>query len=157
VPEKDPSTADQRDPISAYYIGEWIQIDRRRNVPGIKMTRKTKKGSILSAATEAIARGRLWPNGCERAHLSDGCHSLFPIYQIDPLRNARWQGLLERNPTASVFHREGWLQALRRTYGYEPIVFTTSQIGATLTNGLLSARIVTGLAVACCLPAVLRS
>jgi hypothetical protein len=35
----------------------------------------------------------------------------------------------------------GWLYALQRTYGYEPVVFTMSRPAVTLTNGLLCARI----------------
>ena len=41
---------------------------------------------------------------------------------LDPLADARWDDLLERHPRASVFHSRGWLEALKRTYGYEPIV-----------------------------------
>jgi hypothetical protein len=40
-----------------------------------------------------------------------------------------------------VFHSVGWLQALRRTYGYEPVVFTTSSPTGVLQNGLLFCRV----------------
>ena len=42
---------------------------------------------------------------------------------------------LEKHPAASIFHTPGWLEALRRTYGYEPVAFTTSPPGHPLTNG----------------------
>jgi len=64
-----------------------------------------------------------------------------PVYQIQPLRDARWDALLERHPSASVFHSRAWLEALRRTYGYEPIAYTTSAPGAPLNDGLALCRI----------------
>jgi hypothetical protein len=45
--------------------------------------------------------------------------------------------LVERHPLASVFHTVAWLQALRRTYGYEPVAFTTSPPTSELKNGLV--------------------
>ncbi len=36
-----------------------------------------------------------------------------------------------------MFHSAGWLEALRRTYGYEPRVYTTSPPDAPLANALL--------------------
>lgn len=63
------------------------------------------------------------------------------IYQVDPTRDGRWPELVERHPKASVFHTVGWLKALRRTYGYEPIAFTTSSPSSELQNGLLFCRI----------------
>lgn len=36
-----------------------------------------------------------------------------------------------------MFHTVGWLAALRSTYGYEPVVFTTSSPSDELSNGLL--------------------
>ncbi|MCE5324683.1 GNAT family N-acetyltransferase [bacterium] len=55
---------------------------------------------------------------------------------IDPLTDPRWTELVNRHPNASVFHTRGWLEALRRTYGYEPIVYTTTPPGADLENGI---------------------
>ena len=48
------------------------------------------------------------------------------VYAIDPLHDARWPEFVCRHPNASVFHTRGWLRALQTTYGYEPVVFTTS-------------------------------
>lgn len=58
----------------------------------------------------------------------------------DPVGDPRWSGLLDRHPTASVFHSPGWLSALRQTYGYEPFVVTTST-GPTLENGVVVCRV----------------
>jgi len=62
-------------------------------------------------------------------------------YQFDPTKDARWPELVERHSKASVFHTVGWLQALRHTYGYEPVAFTTSRPTDELKNGLVFCRI----------------
>ncbi|MEO5630641.1 MAG: GNAT family N-acetyltransferase [Nitrospiraceae bacterium] len=59
------------------------------------------------------------------------------VYAIDPLHDARWPEFVCRHPNASVFHTRGWLRALQTTYGYEPIVFTTSAPAEGLTHALL--------------------
>jgi hypothetical protein len=59
------------------------------------------------------------------------------IYQIDPVRDPRWVDFLQGHSRASVFHSPGWLEALRRTFGYEPVAFTTSSPAQELGNGLL--------------------
>lgn len=46
-----------------------------------------------------------------------------------------------RAPQASLFHSREWLEALRRTYGYQPIVFTTSPPSARLANGIVLCRV----------------
>jgi len=61
---------------------------------------------------------------------------------VDPLADSRWDDLLERHPLASVFHSRGWLEALKRTYGYEPMVLTTTGRGP-LANGLALCRVST--------------
>lgn len=63
------------------------------------------------------------------------------VYEINPLREARWAEFLERHPRSSVFHTPGWLEALHRTYGYEPTVLTTTTPGAELNNGIVFCRI----------------
>jgi CelD/BcsL family acetyltransferase involved in cellulose biosynthesis len=63
------------------------------------------------------------------------------VYTLDPLRDARWPEFLELHESASVFHSVSWLEAIRDTYGYEPVVYTTSAPGTPLTNGVLLCRI----------------
>ncbi|MGC1187167.1 MAG: GNAT family N-acetyltransferase [Candidatus Acidiferrales bacterium] len=63
------------------------------------------------------------------------------IHQIDPTKDPRWAELVEWHPKASVFHTVGWLQALRSTYGYEPVAYTTSAPTGDLKNGLVFCRI----------------
>jgi len=62
------------------------------------------------------------------------------VQSLDPLADPRWPIFLERSRNASVFHSRGWLQAIRATYGYQRIVFTTSE-GAELTNAVVFCRI----------------
>ena len=62
-------------------------------------------------------------------------------YEINPILDPRWSEYLARNPQASVFHSPGWLDALQRTYKYEPIVYTTSPPGTALRNGWVFCRI----------------
>src|SRR5580704_9335626 len=58
------------------------------------------------------------------------------VYPMDPLRDVQWAALVERHPRSSVFHSVPWLAALHRTYGFEPLVYTTSPPGAVVENGL---------------------
>ena len=58
------------------------------------------------------------------------------VYEIDPMTDERWEDFLHNHPRASVFHTRGWLEALRRTYGYYPLALTTSTPNSPLTNGI---------------------
>ena len=62
-------------------------------------------------------------------------------YSMDPLRDPRWAAFIDGHPQASVFHTPAWLEALRRTYGYEPIAYTTTPPGIELTNGIVLCRV----------------
>jgi CelD/BcsL family acetyltransferase involved in cellulose biosynthesis len=63
------------------------------------------------------------------------------VYPIEPLRDPRWSALVAEHPRSSVFHSVAWLEALQRTYGYQPIAYTTSPAGGRLENGLLFCRV----------------
>jgi CelD/BcsL family acetyltransferase involved in cellulose biosynthesis len=54
---------------------------------------------------------------------------------INPIEDARWSTFVDRHPSASVFHSRDWLEALRRTYNYNPLVYTTAEAGEELKNG----------------------
>lgn len=60
-----------------------------------------------------------------------------PVFHLDPIHDPRWEEFLGRHPLASAFHTKAWLEALRRTYGYEPFVVTTAPTGAELENGIV--------------------
>jgi hypothetical protein len=63
------------------------------------------------------------------------------VYRIDPLRDARWPAFVDRHPRSSVFHTRPWLESLHRTYGFQPVVYTTSPPGAELENGMAFSRV----------------
>jgi hypothetical protein len=63
------------------------------------------------------------------------------IQTLDPLRDPRWPELVDRHPSASFFHTRAWLETLRRTYGFEPVAYTTSPAGAKLDNAIVFCRI----------------
>jgi len=62
-------------------------------------------------------------------------------YIFNPLEDPRWGALVQSHRCASVFHTPGYLRALQQTYGYEPVVYSTSPAGATLTNGVVLCRV----------------
>jgi CelD/BcsL family acetyltransferase involved in cellulose biosynthesis len=70
---------------------------------------------------------------CRREHAE--------VFVLDPLRDHRWSEFIERHPDASIFHSTGWLEALRRTYGYEPLVVTTSGRNEPLSNGIVLCKV----------------
>jgi hypothetical protein len=57
------------------------------------------------------------------------------VHEINPLLDVRWPEFLKRSPCASVFHTQHWLEALKLTYRYEPVVYTTSPSTTELRNG----------------------
>ena len=63
------------------------------------------------------------------------------VHQIDPLRDPRWAELVETHPRASVFHSPGWLEALRRTYGYRPVAYTLDSPGTALTSAVVCCEV----------------
>lgn len=63
------------------------------------------------------------------------------IYTVNPLSDDRWVDLVERHPSASVFHHRGFLQALLQTYGYEPFVLTSTPPGQPLKDGIALCRV----------------
>jgi Acetyltransferase (GNAT) domain len=63
------------------------------------------------------------------------------VYELRPLEDPRWDTLLQRHPSASVFHSRPWLEALRRTYCYESFAYTTSPPGEPLCDGHVFCRV----------------
>jgi len=56
--------------------------------------------------------------------------------EVDPLADARWDELVARHPNASIFHTRGWLEALKKTYGYRPAAYATT-CGARLEEAVV--------------------
>src|SRR5262245_8974230 len=63
------------------------------------------------------------------------------VSSFDPLSDPRWNDLLAWHPTASAFHTPAWLWALRRSYGYQPVAYTTSAPGVPLGDGMVFCRV----------------
>ncbi len=81
--------------------------------------------------------------GHSRAQISSSAPAREPrsVYCFDPLADARWNQLLSHHADASVFHSSAWLESLRRTYGYEPIGFTTCPPESELRNAAVFCRV----------------
>jgi hypothetical protein len=63
------------------------------------------------------------------------------VYTFDPLTDGRWPTFVGEHPHASVFHNREWLEALRRTYGYAPVAYTTSPPADRLSNAIVLCEI----------------
>jgi len=63
------------------------------------------------------------------------------VFVTNALSDCRWNEFARWHPQASVFHQRGWLDALARTYRYEPFVVTTASPGQPLLNGLVFCRV----------------
>jgi CelD/BcsL family acetyltransferase involved in cellulose biosynthesis len=62
------------------------------------------------------------------------------VTALNPLEDSRWDDFVKVHPQSSIFHSAGWLEALHRTYGYRPIVLSTSLQGP-LKDGLVFCEI----------------
>jgi hypothetical protein len=63
------------------------------------------------------------------------------LYTLNPLVDSRWEGLVASHPRASAFHQQGWLKALAGTYGYRPVVLTSTPPGQPLSDGIVFCEI----------------
>jgi hypothetical protein len=63
------------------------------------------------------------------------------LFTINPLLDPRWTRFIDRHSRSSIFHTRGWLEALNRTYGYEPVVYTTASPLEELENGIVFCKI----------------
>jgi CelD/BcsL family acetyltransferase involved in cellulose biosynthesis len=63
------------------------------------------------------------------------------LYTLNPMVDSRWEDLVASHPRASAFHRQGWLKALAGTYGYRPVVLTSTPPGQPLSDGIVFCEI----------------
>jgi uncharacterized protein len=63
------------------------------------------------------------------------------IYQFDPLHDSRWDAFLREHARASLFHSSPWLRALKQTYGYAAVGYTTSAPREKLKNAMVFCRV----------------
>ncbi|WP_263383701.1 GNAT family N-acetyltransferase [Granulicella arctica] len=62
------------------------------------------------------------------------------VQEFSPLSDPRWPKFLARHNEASVFHTREWLAALKHSYDYEPVGFTTSH-GLELENAIVFCKV----------------
>jgi hypothetical protein len=92
----------------------------------------------VAAKKGAQPRPKSWNSLCG---LQESHKMPIGIFQINPIEDSRWRDLVHSHPKSSVFHTVDWLKSLRSTYGYEPLVFTTSPPTVPLTNGIVFCRV----------------
>jgi hypothetical protein len=88
------------------------------------------RSAPLAGKAAAASLGRGWVNSVARS-------SPHVVSAIDPLQDSRWSAFIASHPRASVFHTPGWLEALRRTYGFRPEAYTTSPSMGVLKDAFL--------------------
>lgn len=72
------------------------------------------------------------------ARIAEHCDpAAVAVFEVDPLSDSRWPDLVAAHPQASAFHTCAWLSALQATYGYRPLVLTTSAPDAPLKNAMV--------------------
>src|SRR5688572_13104982 len=110
---------DRRDPR-----GEAVRLRLSRVAP-------TAHRACRSRARRSVARAARGPRErVPRVGASPDCRASGGaprrmIRTLDPLTDPRWRELVQRDARASAFHTPEWLDALRRTYGFVPVVYTT--------------------------------
>jgi Acetyltransferase (GNAT) domain len=99
-------------------------------------------GKLVEPARSSVSKttGQGWDDCGGPLELSRQPNKV-KIHVLDPLEDRRWDELVARHPRASVFHQRGWLEALNRTYGYEPYVLTTAPFDEPLENGVAVCRV----------------
>ncbi len=78
----------------------------------------------------------------EKQEVSSG-KMITPViaHSFDPLSDPRWDAFVASELRSSAFHSKDWLQALNRTYQYEPVGFTTAAPGEALRNAIVFCRV----------------
>lgn len=74
---------------------------------------------------------------CQEPELEVRGGSHEKLHAFDPLTDPRWEQLLSSHPDASLFHSPAWLRALQKTYGYQPIGYTTCAPHEVLDNAIV--------------------
>jgi hypothetical protein len=80
-------------------------------------------------------------HGAARESVRNLGESAMTVYRLHPLKDPRWADLVDYHPQSSAFHTVAWLSALHRTYGYEPVAYTTSSPRDPLKNGFVFCRV----------------
>jgi CelD/BcsL family acetyltransferase involved in cellulose biosynthesis len=95
-------------------------------VPSLVQKSDPRDGACYSSHVDAVNKtGQLRSN----------------VYELDPIQDPRWDAFVLDHRDGSIFHSSAWLDSLRRTYDYDPVVYTTTPPGQALTNGLVFCRV----------------
>jgi hypothetical protein len=63
------------------------------------------------------------------------------IRALDGTSDPRWREAVLRHPSSSVFHTPEWLEALRRTYGFAPVVYAAGGPQSDVSGGIPFCRV----------------
>ncbi len=107
---------------------------------GTSLGHEVYPGAALFVERENILTVTSCPERLALPHLAPAIEPK-RAHCINPLEDPRWDGFVQQHPRASVFHSSSWLAALSRTYGYEPVAYTTSAPGQDLENGIPFCRV----------------
>jgi hypothetical protein len=102
------------------------------------------RSSSVSPRTDHAEFERLL-SGAYESRVTRKTQGLTRVHSFDPLSDPRWERFYQVHPRASVFHTRGWLNALKRLYGYLPVAFTTSAPNQELRNAVLFCEVQTWL------------
>lgn len=62
------------------------------------------------------------------------------MHELNPITDPRWRHFVNQRSDSSVFHTKEWLEAIHKTYGYQPVAFAKSA-GSEITDGLVFCKI----------------
>src|SRR5262245_4421051 len=100
------------------------------------------RGVLRSCALSNVSCLRLAPSAGDPFDTGCGARvNVCEFHQIDPLCDPRWVDLVERCDESSLFHTRPWLEALKRSYGFEPVAFVDAPPGKPVQNGILFCRV----------------
>jgi len=114
-------TEDFLRPGTSPYSGEFSKIPMSYELSAKTISESSKSEIPGKEAPEPASTGRMKAE----------------VFTFDPLTDARWGEFVARHPRSSVFQTVEWLTALHSTYGYRPVVYTTTPSGQPLQNGLV--------------------
>lgn len=58
------------------------------------------------------------------------------VLELTEPESGQWRELVSRHPGAGIFHTPGWMLALRRTFGYEPLILAREGADGELREGI---------------------
>ena len=137
---------ESRSKMELVYDRRWMARGRTRQRAGMRglCVCGRRRSDLLPGGVRKLlvaTRGPFLTGAPMRSSEAPLTQDLTPIHEFQPLTDPRWGDFLQRHPCSSIFHSVEWLEALHRTYGYDPIAITTSpRYRFTERSGILSHR-----------------